>query len=210
MDLVTQARHAQERLDEVLNDAFGFLVEEHNYEAMPLRKGGSPYHQFTKRYHLGGRCISFYCDYDHPNTFGLILSPVDLWSRRELHPELRYRDSWHLSLESMLEMKEIDVSIPRFDSTTEAASFYADQLKRNLADEIGGDFRAYAPIVFTVELVRVAHPDGKSVKLGEYQEITAAERSALRTVEKMSLGRLEYVEIVGRFLSDRLLQGGRG
>lgn len=199
MDLVTQARQAQERLEKILHDAFGFLVDEHNYKALPLVRNGGPYHQFTKRYHLGGRCIFFFCDYDHSNTFGLHLWPVDLTSRGDLHPELRYRARWHLSLESILEMKGIEVTIPRFESTAEAASFFAEKLKGYLAEEIGGDFSAYPRIIFTVEFVKVAVPEGKRVEIGEYEEIVAAERSALRTLEEMSLGRHDYVEIIGQF-----------
>ena len=199
MDLVSQAKKAKADTEELLDEAFGFLTRDHNYESLPVEPGGGPYHQFTKRYQLGGRSISFFVDYDRKGIFGMYISPVDLHARQKNHPEIHYIPRSNMYLEVALERRGRPLKWREHESLRDALKYYADLLQREFTKEIGGDFSAYPAIQYKVELVQSGGPENGRTEIGDFDDISAAERSALRKLGQTSLGPNDYVELTAQF-----------
>ena len=199
MDLVSQAKKAKTDTEKLLDEAFGFLTRDYNYESLPIEPGGGPYHQFTKRYQIGGRSISFFVDYDHQGIFGMYISPVDLRARQEVHPEIRYVPRSNLYLEVALERRGHPLKWREHEDFRDALKYYADLLQREFGKEIIGDFSAYPAIQYKVELVQSGAPENRSIKIGDFDDISAAESSALRAIGQTSLGPNDYVALTAQF-----------
>lgn len=187
MDLVSQAKKAKADTERCLEEAFGFLEREYNYESCPIEWGRGPYHQFTKRYQLGGRRISFFMDYDHKGVFGMSISPVDLSARQELRPSIRYVEPGML-LEVALQRRGHAPQWKEHESFSSALQYYADLLQREFRNEIVGDFSAYPNIEYSVELEQLGASKAKRTLIGKFANLQAAENSALQTINESALG----------------------
>ena len=195
MDLVSQARKAKEHTEKLLDEAFGFLERDYNYESIPVEPGSGPYHQFTKRYQLGGRSICFFVDFDYKGIFGMYISPVDLQARQEMHPNIRYVPMSNV----FLERSEDSPNSKGNNSLRDALKFYADLLQSEFSKELAGDFSAYPAIEYTVELVKSGIPENRSNRIAKFADVSAAETCALKTIGEASMGPNDYMQLTARF-----------
>ncbi len=200
MDLVSQAKKAKAETERLLEEAFGFLERDHNYKSCPVEwGGGGPYHQFEKKYQLGGRSICFFVNYDHPGACGMYISPVDLRARQEVYPEIRYILKSYMYLEVALERRGRPLKFRKHESFSDALKYYADLLQREFEMEIVGDFSAYPDIEYIVELEQSGAPEGKGTRIGNFSELSAAESSALRAIGSESFGPDDYVTLTAQY-----------
>ena len=199
MDLVSQARNAGVNTERLLDEAFGFLERDYNYKSFPIEPGGRPHLQYTKRYHLGGRSISFFVDYDHAPIFGVSISPVDFRARQEVHPDITYYAGPIMLLEVALEKRGHPLKWRKHGSFADALQHYSDLLKHEFQKEILGDFSAYPATEYIVELVQPGLSEVNRIPMGEFSELSAAENCALETLGQVSLGPHASVALTGRY-----------